>query len=236
MEFHTIQSISVCSLNVYYVQTCNVIHHKPLQTSRFPPHLSAPSSLPARSQPSVGAFCIYLETAEQILSQCSLSQLLWLPARGFIPAQGLCWVLAAICRLSRGFVLGLFPAQPDSPNPSDHTLPSPRLTKPLWSHPAISPKIIVWPGGKWLGIAEGGKAALEELLLLWGVWSCEKEQNWGKKLWVCLQELKQTEPKPANQTCSNREENSVFGVKQQSSESEKEPEVQGRFGLQHTLH
>lgn len=58
MEFHTIQSISVSSLNVYYVQTCNVIHQKPLQTLCFPPDLSVCSLPPhaARNQPSVGGF------------------------------------------------------------------------------------------------------------------------------------------------------------------------------------
>lgn len=48
---------------------------------------------------SVG-FGIYLETAEQIRSQCVLSQLCWLPARGFIPAEGTRWLLAA--GLTRG--------------------------------------------------------------------------------------------------------------------------------------
>lgn len=51
----------------------------------------------ARSQPSVGGFFIYLETADQILSQCTLSQLRWLLACGFISAEGTCSLLAGIC-------------------------------------------------------------------------------------------------------------------------------------------
>lgn len=114
---------------------------------------------------SVGFF-IYLETAEQILSQCSLSQLLWLPARGFIPAEGPCSLLAGIrgCRINRGFILRSVPS-------------TPKLTEPLSSHPArlsgpalppdspaknplFGQEENVW---KWsTRFAQGGKAALEE--------------------------------------------------------------------------
>lgn len=50
-----------------------------------------------------------------------------------------------------------------------------------------------------------------------------------KKLWVCLQELTQTEPEPTTPNPSNREEKSVFGVKQKSSDSsEKDTEISTR--------
>lgn len=57
---------------------------------------------------SVGFF-IYLETADQILSQCTLSQLHWLLAHGFIPAEGTCSLLAGVCgcRINWGVYLGV---------------------------------------------------------------------------------------------------------------------------------
>lgn len=98
---------------------------------------------------SVGFF-IYLETAEQILSQCSLSQLLWLPARGFIPAEGPCSLLAGIrgCRINRG----VYPGVCSQHTQTDQT----SLFTPCTAVRACPPpgltckKSIVWPGGKCL--------------------------------------------------------------------------------------
>lgn len=111
MEFHTIQSISVSSLNVYYVQTCNVIHQKPLQTLRFPPDLSVCSLPPraARSQPSVGGVFLFIWKQQTGFSGSVCSQLRWLLAHGFIPAEGTCLLLAAVCggRIDWGGYLGI---------------------------------------------------------------------------------------------------------------------------------
>lgn len=68
-------------------------------------------------------FFIYLETAEQILRQCTLSQLRWLLARGCVPAEGTCsWLAGACgCGVNGGVCLGgcskltkPFPSQPSA--------------------------------------------------------------------------------------------------------------------------
>lgn len=187
--------------------------------SQTPADLALPSrficsELPPRTHGanllSVGFFPVYLETAEQILSQCSLSQLLWPPARGFIPRSAL--AASAAAGLTRGFIPGLLPAHPEPPNLPHRTCPALSPAKiPLFGFPGGKWKwspLFGFPGGKWkwsTRVAGGGKAALEEpdpgqqRCCSRGFAALKRSKtDWKgqKKLWFCLRELMQTEPKP----------------------------------------
>lgn len=140
MEFHTIRGISVSSLNVYYVQTCNVIHQKPLQTSRSSSrfiHMQPPSLPPSRrsrSRPSVCGFCyLFGNIWADSQSVCAVAALL-APCLRIYPSRG--DSLAAGCGINSGLNSGSVPSAANLPNlltsellqqvrkPSCHCLPA----------------------------------------------------------------------------------------------------------------
>jgi len=125
--------------------------------SKTPADLALSSRFICLKPPSLGThvanllsagFFIYLETADQIRSQRTLSQLRWLLARGFIPAEGTCSLLAGVCgcRISWGVYLGVCSRH----SQTDRTL---RVGRAALSVPASLPRL-TWkedfflPGGK----------------------------------------------------------------------------------------
>lgn len=122
MEFHTTQSIGVCSLNVHYVQTRDVIHHKPLQTSLPSLDLLPAPSPHARSQPSVGAFPRLFGNSRAD-SQSVFAVTAPLAACPWVyPSAG----PGSICRI----IPGLYPST--KPDPAGPALPGSPAQNPFW--------------------------------------------------------------------------------------------------------